>query len=140
MRFLGILVICIFLSASSRIYGQDLAGYQWKNRIILLKDTNLESDWLQAQLKRLQSNSKELLEREVLVFLLSDNFVHDDKSAKTSLQADAIISNYGISNFEGLVLIGKDGGIKLKEEFIVNASRIIELIDSMPMRMAEMKN
>jgi len=83
-------VICTLFLGSSKIYAQDLTSYQWKNRIILLKDTSLDSDWLQAQLKRLQSNSKELLEREVVLFLLSDNFVHDEKNVKTTLQADAI--------------------------------------------------
>ncbi|MEP3208529.1 MAG: DUF4174 domain-containing protein [Maribacter sp.] len=140
MRFLGIFAVCFLLFSSSEIQAQDLTNYQWKNRIILLKDTDLDSDWLQAQLKRLQSNSKELLEREVVLFLLSDNFVYDEKRLKTNLQADTIISQYGLSSFEGLVLIGKDGGIKLQEEFIVNPTIIIELIDSMPMRMSEMKN
>ena len=140
MRFLGIFAVCFLLFSSSEIQAQDLTNYQWKNRIILLKDTDLDSDWLQAQLKRLQSNSKELLEREVVLFLLSDNFVYDEKRLKTNLQADTIISQYGLSSFEGLVLVGKDGGIKLQEEFIVNPTIIIELIDSMPMRMSEMKN
>jgi len=74
MRFLGIFVICVLLLGSSKMYAQDLSSYQWKNRIILLKDTSLDSDWLQAQLKRLQSNSKELRDRDVVLFLLSDNF------------------------------------------------------------------
>ncbi len=140
MRFLGIFAVCFLLFCSSETQAQDLTNYQWKNRIILLKDADLDSDWLQAQLKRLQSNAKELLDREVVLFLLSDNFVYDEKRLKTKLQADTIISKYGLSSFEGLVLIGKDGGIKLQEEFIVNPNIIIELIDSMPMRMSEMKN
>ena len=53
------------------------------------------------------------------------------------LQADSIVTKYGLSNFEGLVLIGKDGLEKLKEEFIVNPATIIDLIDSMPMRVTE---
>lgn len=140
MRFLGIFAVCFLLFCSSEIQAQDLTNYQWKNRIILLKDADLDSDWLQAQLKRLQSNAKELLDREVVMFLLSDNFVYDENRLKTKLQAETIISKYGLSSFEGLVLIGKDGGIKLQEEFIVNPNLIIELIDSMPMRMSEMKN
>lgn len=140
MRFFGIFVVYFLLLSSSKIQAQDLISYQWKNRIILLKDADIDSDWLQGQLKRLQSSSKELLEREVVLFLLSDSFVYDERRTKTALQADSLISKYGLSSFAGLVLIGKDGGIKLKEEFIVNPSVIIELIDSMPMRMAEMKN
>lgn len=140
MRFVGILVVFILLLSSSKTYGQDFDTYQWKKRIILLKDSNLDSDWLQAQLKRLKSNSQELLEREVLLFLLTENSVYDERRAKTTFQADAIVAKYGLSDFDGLILIGKDGATKLKEEFIVSTATIIELIDSMPMRMAEMND
>lgn len=140
MRFIGILLVLTFFMTSSKVFSQDLDAYQWKNRIILLKDANLDSDWLQAQLKRLKSNSQELLDREVLLFLLTDTSVYDEKLKQTMLQADSIVTKYGLSNFNGLVLIGKDGGTKLKKEFIVSPSTIIELIDSMPMRMTEIKN
>lgn len=140
MRFPLVFVFLVLFFNSFRTYSQDLGGYQWKNRIILLKDNNLDSDWLQAQLKRLKSNSKELLEREIVLLLLTDNSVYDEKRTKTELQADSIVAKYGLSDFEGLVLIGKDGGTKLKEEFIVSTSAIIELIDSMPMRIRETVN
>ncbi|MFK7813678.1 MAG: DUF4174 domain-containing protein [Maribacter sp.] len=125
---------------SSEVFGQELEAYQWKNRIILLKDANLDSDWLRAQLKRLTSNSQELLDREVLLFLINEEGVYDGMLTKTELQANSIITKYGLSNFKGLVLIGKDGETKLKEEFIVHPSDIIELIDSMPMRQTEMSD
>ncbi len=137
MKLITFFLVLMFLN-SYKVFSQDLETYQWKNRIILLKDTDIESDRLQAQLKRLQSNSKELLEREVLIFLLVDKAVYNVNRNKLSLQADAIIIKYELSSFEGLVLVGKDGEIKLKEEFIINPSEIFELIDSMPMRMAEM--
>jgi hypothetical protein len=124
----------------TKIYSQDLTDYQWKNRIILLKDTNLDSDWLQAQLKRLNSRQKEFLNREVLFLLLTDTSVYNEKREVMTLQADSIVSNYGLTNFVGLVLIGKDGGTKLKEEFIVNPSTIIKLIDNMPMRKTEISD
>ncbi len=140
MRSIRILLILTFLMTFSKIFSQDLGAYQWKNRIILLKDTHLDSDWLQAQLKRLRFNSEALLEREVLLFLLTDTSVYDEKLNKTSLQVAAIVTKYELSNFEGLVLIGKDGSTKLKEQFIVNPSTIFDLIDGMPMRAAEIKN
>lgn len=137
MRFIGIFLVLAFVMTSSKVFSQDLEAYQWKNRVILLKDANLDSDWLQAQLKRLKSNAQELLEREVLLFLVNEAGVYDGMLTKTELQADSIITKFGLSNFEGLVLIGKDGETKLKEEFIVHTSDILELIDSMPLRMME---
>jgi len=139
MRALGFLIVLFFLFGSLKGQAQDLDVYQWKNRVILLKDSSLDSDWLQAQLKRLKSNAQELLEREVVLFLVNDKAVYDGMLSKTELQADSIITKYELSNFEGLVLIGKDGTTKLKEEFIVHTSDILELIDSMPMRIREIE-
>lgn len=119
---------------------QDLDTYQWKNRIILLKEPNLDSDWLKAQIKRLQSDVGELNKRELIVFIISDGVVYDIDKNKTDLEASKIKNQYAISDFNGLALIGKDGSVKLKEAFIVNPKTIFELIDSMPMRQEEIKN
>jgi len=140
MRLITLFIFFALTMQSTKIYSQDLTDYQWKNRIILLKDTNIDSDWLQAQLKRLNSRQQEFSNREVLLFLITDSSVYNEKREVMNLQADSIVSNYGLANFAGLVLIGKDGGAKLKEEFIVNPSTIIKLIDDMPMRKSEMSD
>lgn len=140
MRFIGIFIFFTLLIHPLSSFGQDLDTYQWKNRVLLLKDTDLNSDWLSAQLKRLQLNQKELDDRDLLLFLLNDNSVYDANQSLTELQSVVIIKKYNLSDFKGLVLIGKDGGIKLKEKFIVNPSTIFELIDEMPMRISELKD
>lgn len=124
----------------STAFAQNLEKYQWKNRIILLKENNLDSDWLKGQLKRLQSDSKELEKRDVIIFVIAGGTVYDGKMIKTELNIGSIIETYGLTNFQGLALIGKDGGIKLKEAFIVNSKTIFEFIDSMPMRKEESNN
>ncbi len=130
-------LIVVFALMSSKIKAQDLDVYQWKNRIILLKSNTFESDWLQAQLKRLNADRTQLEEREVLLLIITDDLVYNDRKQIMDLSADTIISTYDLSDFNGLVLIGKDGGLKLKEAFIVNPKEIFSLIDSMPMRKTE---
>lgn len=132
-------LLIIFLTLlCSKTTAQDLDTYTWNNRIILLKESNLESDWLKAQVKRLQSDLSELNDRQLVVFILANGLVYDLEQNETDLNAKIIEEQFALSNFEGLTLIGKDGGIKLKEAFIVNPKTIFELIDSMPMRKNEM--
>ncbi len=140
MRLLKSIMIIFLLLLSVNVVGQDLDTYQSKNRIILLKESNLDSDWLKAQVKRLKSDIGELNERQLVVFIISNNVVYDMEQNTTDLDAAKIIEQYGLTNFKGLALIGKDGGVKLKEAFIVNPKTIFELIDSMPMRQVEIKN
>lgn len=139
MRFILFLLSSLLFLITTSAFSQNLETYQWKNRIILLKDDGLDSDWLQAQLKRLKANQKEMTERQLLVLLVTDSMVYDETKVATTLNAHKIINTYELSNFKGLVLIGKDGHTKLKEEFIVNLQTIFDLIDSMPMRKTETK-
>ena len=138
-QVLAILLLAIFLLNHSTAVSQDLEDYQWKNRIILLKDNNLSSDLLQKQLMQFEIKKDELDEQNVLVFCLIESTVYDSKLVKTSLEAKTLTSQYALSDFKGLLLLGKDGGIKLKKEFIVKPSEIFKLIDGMPMRIIEMR-
>ena len=140
MQVLKSLLIVFILMVCSTTIAQDLDTYQWKNRVVLLKEASLDSDWLKAQVKRLQSDIGELNERQLLVFIISNDVVYDIEHNETNLSAQIIINEYELANFQGLALIGKDGGVKLKEAFIVNPKTIFELIDSMPIRQEETKN
>jgi hypothetical protein len=54
--------------------------------------------------------------------------------------ADAIRDHFSVpSNKFSLILVGKDGGIKLKRHDHVSLEEVFELIDSMPMRQSEMR-
>ncbi len=86
--------------------------------------------------KAFEGYTKAVQERDVLVYVLRKNKVFD---------LDGLIVNWTgktvpYSSFKGIVLIGKDGSIKLKKPFLVSAKEIFDLIDSMPMRRAEMKD
>jgi hypothetical protein len=54
--------------------------------------------------------------------------------------ADSIRTHFAIpSNTFSLILVGKDGGTKLKRSDQVDLREILGLIDSMPMRQNEMR-
>ena len=56
------------------------------------------------------------------------------------MNAEHLRQNLGIEHsFTGIVLIGKDGGVKMKKEFQVDPKTVFTLIDGMPMRRAEME-
>ncbi|MEL6305474.1 MAG: DUF4174 domain-containing protein, partial [Bacteroidota bacterium] len=70
-------------------------------------------------------NPEALTERDLILFEVKAN-------AKT-------LSKFSIKpDFEGVLLIGKDGGLKFQAPFPVDPKTIFDRIDSMPMRRAEM--
>lgn len=92
------------------ITGYSMDQYLWKNRVIITPHLSLE-----AQKKVF--NAEEVKDRD-LVFIATPNQNYDKKT---------------------FYLIGKDGGIKARSQSPFESSYIYRLIDSMPMRQAEMK-
>jgi hypothetical protein len=140
MKYLKNLWLLAVVLISTTTMSQNLDSFKWENRILLLKDSDFSSGELEEQLKVLQNHLEKLRERDILVFIVTNDAVLDTLKRKTILKSKQIIEAYGLKDFQGLILIGKDGGIKLKESFVVSPQAIFTLIDGMPMRQAEMKH
>lgn len=140
MKFSYVMALLLTLGFSKNIAAQDLDDYRWKNRLLLLVDATRDTDALKSQLNELTSNKEALRERDLLIFLLTPNAVYTSDGNPSKLKAKTIYGSFDIpSGFAGTLLIGKDGGAKLKEAFEVSAQEIFDLIDSMPMRRREMR-
>lgn len=131
MRIVLFLLFLFGLSSTS-VIAQDIDVLTTEKRIILLKSESRDSDWLHAQIKRLTTDRMALEERQALLLVLANNEIYDDQGRVTNLNATALINQYELLDFEGVVVIGKDGKIKLQEGFIVNPREIFSLIDNIP--------
>ena len=102
---------------SIRSDAQELAQYQWQHRVILLCGDH-NSDTYQNQLNILSAEEleAELADRKLILIKDSEEHCGDDFK---------------------IMLYGLDGGVKLSSSTAVKAIEIFELIDSMPMRRAE---
>ena len=116
--------------------GQSLENYLWKKRLLFLTQPQGEDSQLNEQIKKFQGLDTELQDRQLLVFVVRGDEITDIKGNQTPLDP----SRMAFASFTGVILIGKDGGIKLQEPFVIEPQRVFDLIDSMPMRKAEMKN
>lgn len=120
------------------VYAQDIGEYRWKNRVLLLVDKTAASKSLQSQLKVFSDESLELEERALLVFIVTPEEIRFYNGQISKLLPAEVYRSISISeNFSGVILIGKDGGVKLKKPFEVTADDIFTLIDGMPMRKSE---
>jgi hypothetical protein len=124
-------------SASDTI---DLGDYQWKNRILLVfaeSDERPEYNdfmdaWLQAQ--------EGVEDRDLLVFqVLIEGRSKGPRGPLTPKQGDDLRKRFATAGEPfGVVLIGKDGGVKLRSSS-AGVEQVFRLIDTMPMRRAEMR-
>jgi len=143
MRLLYILIIALITNDA---ISQDLKKYQWENRLVLILSQKEDSKAYEQQIAHLISLPKELKERKIIVYqVLPDRYklMNYQKKGKENkwISSSLLYDQYG--NKEGgfkVVLIGLDGGVKLKSFNLLEVSELFATIDSMPMRRAELEN
>ena len=133
LRFIALLVLMLQFNGMS---AQELTEFKWKKRILLIIDSNNDLPARNIQVSKFVAQNDEMKERDLDLFVCTGKEVLDKDGLKTNIDPAEI--SYG--KFQGIILIGKDGGVKLKKKFIVEPNEVFDLIDQMPMRRAEMKN
>jgi len=120
---------------------QDLQQYQWENRIIVVYSNETEVDLVSKQLKLLTKELNKLSKRKLILIQAQKNqyktiFPENSEWVSSSLTNELKISVE--TEFE-VFLLGLDGGIKLRQQEIVQTEKLFSLIDGMPMRKAEIR-
>ena len=103
----------------------DLKNYEWTNRPLAVFANSSNDVNFQRQIKMLKNNILELKERDIVVL------VDTDPNKNTPLRQQLRPRGFA------LLLIGKDGQIKLRKPFPWNVREISRVIDKMPMRRQE---
>lgn len=117
------------------------SDFQWENRILIVI-ANQESDSrVSEQLSNFEGSEVGFKERDLITFFLYKNGASRlNEQLLHPSSAEDILKQYGFGEpgFR-LLLIGKDGGVKLQKDTPVSVEDIFGLIDSMPMRQREMR-
>ena len=128
-------------SRDAQAQSLDLSLFQWKNRLLLLFAPNRNHPMFDALHKSLAARQSEASDRDLVIFEILE-------SAASSMNNESIDSETARllrEKFEILrdeftvILIGKDGGIKLNRKKKTQLDDIFALIDSMPMLQEEMR-
>lgn len=105
----------------------DLSEFRWKKRPVLVFADSAEDPAFIAQMEFLHAREEELTARDIIV--LTDT----DPAARSPLRLSMRPRGFM------LVLVGKDGGNKLRKPFPWDVREIIRSIDKMPMRKREIQ-
>ena len=124
--------------------GQDkirLKDYQWKHRLILVFSPSAEDTGYRAFTKDIALQSEEVIDRDLLVFhILETGEIRLGEASLPTGSGDYLRESLSIRpGILTVLLIGKDGGVKLRREGGVELDEILSLIDTMPKRQREMR-
>ena len=119
----------------------DLEAFQWKNRIILVFAPSSNSDVYKRQMQEFEGQEHGILDRDLIILeLFEDGESRWGNKSLSERVAPRMRRQFEVGEGEFvLILIGKDGTVKLRSNHPVAASKIFDLIDSMPMRQEEMR-
>ena len=118
-----------------------LEEYKWKNRLIFIFAPSTNHPGYKAKQREMGGEIPEIIDRDLVVFEIFET--GRSKVGDDMLGEDAV--NFLRDKFKvepgqfKVILVGKDGGEKLRGDERVQISEIFALIDSMPMRQREMR-
>ena len=126
--------------AEETLVVDDLGHYRWKNRLLFLFSPSPDMPDYRALSKDLAGNPGGVRDRDLLVFHILEQGPSLMGSREINSQAaENLRRRFGVRQGAfTVVLVGKDGGVKLQQSGPVTSAEIFGLIDSMPMRQREM--
>ncbi len=133
-----LLTASIIALTSTQVNAMDsLSALEWKNRVIVVLGKR-DDPKLDRQIALLESQKEELADRDMVIIRVSGEDARTVYGKASVLDASAIRKEAHVSGdrFQ-VLLLGKDGGVKLRSDSVVRNVEIFDLIDSMPMRNAE---
>ncbi len=136
MIFFAIFIFILAGEAAS-----DLTQYTWKNRLLFVFAPHSRHPSLIDIRNELLVQKEEILDRDLIVFQIYEiGSSFKDINEIDHATADKLRRDFRVSpGLLTVILVGKDGGVKLKQNEQVNLKHIFLLIDDMPMRREEMR-
>lgn len=136
---LGLILAMFLLVTLGPAMGNSMDAYRWSNRVVLIFAPKSDQR-LSRQRDLLLADQAGLQDRDMVVLTVSGDRVETVFGPSAAETAEALRADFNVPA-EALVilLLGKDGGVKLWETQMVEPDALFGLIDSMPMRQTEMR-
>lgn len=125
----------------SQSNAQNLSSHQWKDRLVIVQSKNTTNPLFKKQIEEFEKDPEGLEERKIIVYQsIAGNYKIGLKESNEWKKAGKDLEKLKnpTSEFE-VILMGLDGGVKLRKNELVTRESLFRTIDQMPMRMSEMK-
>ncbi|MDG1728844.1 MAG: DUF4174 domain-containing protein [Algibacter sp.] len=140
MKIFKILFFIISIINVTKGMSQNIASHQWKNRVLLIITDDSDSITFQNQIKTLQTHENGLTDRKLIVYQIKKHSYTTGLKDEEWKDSSKLYKIFKTANtpFE-VILIGLDGGIKLRQSDLLTCEALFSTIDVMPMRKEALK-
>ena len=150
MKVKSFIIIKILLLGMGSIlsyhgFSQDLKKHQWENRVVILLSSDESSPLYTQQLKEFSHTHEEMKERKLVMYqVINETYCFQNFAAENQAISWKQVDNHDLkindrNDFFKIILIGLDGGVKLEKTELLKKEELFRIIDSMPMRMNELR-
>lgn len=120
---------------------QSLSSHQWKDRLVVIYSDDPTNSTFQNQLNELKKESEGIRDRKIVIYQsingkFKKGLVENKNWDNPEIEFKKL--NHSSSKFE-VLLIGLDGGVKLRKTDLLTTEELFGTIDQMPMRISEMR-
>jgi hypothetical protein len=141
MMLVLVVIIALSIFWNEDTWSMDLSQFKWKNRLLLIFAPKNNDPFFSALQNEISAQKSEVLVRDLVVFKIFEtgpSFMDTTQIDHTT--AESIRKQFDVppGRFT-VILVGKDGGVKLMRNAMVKLKDIFALIDAMPMRQEEMR-
>lgn len=142
---IGALVLIVLVTGtalgSANAAAAELSDYRWERRPLLLFAPTESDPRLVETLSRIEASRCDFVDRDMVIgVVVTEGKSTLDGHVINADQSQRLLKQFAIGeNTFSAVLIGKDGGEKLRVDEIPDLQAIYALIDGMPMRSREMR-
>lgn len=140
-----ILCFLIAIVSAMTLQAQDFQNHQWKHRIIIVKGNDAERSSFLVQFH--PTKQKELKERKIVIYAVgrTTTLINHADGENPMMFPDVKLPQKYVEMLEEdaafeILLIGLDGGVKMRKTSTVTPQKLYDTIDSMPMRRSELRN
>ena len=143
VRRLTLLLIVLVASTalgSATAVAAELGDYRWTSRPLLLFAPTDSDPRLVETLSRIEASRCDFVGRDMVVgVVVTEGNSTLDGQAVNADESQRLVNQYGIGGDAfSVLLIGKDGGEKLRVNEVPDLRSVYAVIDGMPMRSREM--
>jgi hypothetical protein len=118
--------------------GLALGALRSRRRLVLVFAPRANAENLAAQRAILSAGREPLAERDVAALFVVGDTVTAEKGADPGVAAAILRARFGVpGNAFRVILVGKDGGAKLRSNKPLQAETLIATIDALPLRQHE---
>lgn len=138
----GALAVLCAIAAPGGAMAETLEDYRWENRLLLVFAPEIVNDQYDRQMQELLRNRVGTRERDLkTVEVIGVEPVRVDALTEPDIDPVDLRERYDVGEDQfKVLLVGKDGTVKMTVDEPVPADRLFEKIDSMPMRQREMRD